>query len=163
MWKRGLAFFLDQILTAIPAIFGAMILAFILWPDMLDSTGEKETDDMIFTMVFALIIYFIICAVFESSKWRGTFGKRILKLEITNRVGDRIGFFKALWRNFLRVVAAYSYLLSIASIIVFIVEPNPLYLLGLLPLVIQIITFRKYKKLFHDQISFTVVGERIKR
>jgi len=165
LWKRGFAFFLDQILTAIPAIIGAMILAFVLWPDLMESTGAKAVEDTYFTIGFALIIYFVICAIFESSKWRGTFGKRILKLEITNKLGERIGFFKAFWRNILRWLIAYSYLLIFAAIIP--LGENFTYelyqILFAIPLVLQIITFIKYKKLFHDQISFTVVGEQIKR
>jgi len=78
----------------------------------------------------------------ESSKWRGTFGKRILKLQITDREGHPISFSRALVRNILRTLVGYSYLL-------------------LIPFIIQIFSFKKAKKLFHDQLSSTVIGERL--
>ncbi len=145
LWKRALAYFLDNLITAIPAVF----LAFVFWaivsvlinPDGADDVSDTEAT---FMVIFSLLFYFIICAIFESSKYKGTFGKQIMKLEITDKHGNRIGFFKAFWRNIFRVLTAYSYLLII-------------------PLIVQIFTFMKTKKLFHDQISTTVVGEKIKR
>jgi len=162
LWKRGVALFLDQILTAIPSFLIATILLVAVWPDM-----ESESLEYFeYSGVIILVVYFIVCAIFESSKWRGTFGKRILKLEITNRQGDRIGFFKALWRNIVRLVVAYSYMLIIFAIVPLgedFKTYEPYQILFAIPLVLQIITFIKYKKLFHDQISLTVVGERIAR
>lgn len=137
-WKRGLAFFLDQILTFIPIYIIYIIVEIVI----IGADDYIEPSDISIMIFF--IVYFSVCAAFESSKYRATFGKLIMKLEISNRNGDRIGFFKAFWRNILRWVIAYSYFLII-------------------PLIIQIFTYKKYKKLFHDQISFTVVGEQIKR
>ncbi|MCG2420398.1 RDD family protein [Aequorivita sp. F47161] len=145
LWKRALAYYLDNLITALPAMFLAMILWFMvsvsLYPDSPEEVSDTETT---FVLLFSIFFYFIICAIFESSKYRGTFGKMILKLEITDRNGNRITFFKAFWRNIFRMITAYSYMLII-------------------PLIIQIFTFRKTKKLFHDQFSSTVVGEKIKR
>ena len=64
----------------------------------------------------------LICAFMESSKWRGTPGKLIMKLQITDNAGNPISFGKALIR-----IIAYSY----------------------------------SKKFFHDQLSNTVIGERL--
>lgn len=144
LWKRALAYFLDNIITAIPAV----LLAFVLWAIVSvslypDNPGDVSDTEATFMIIFSLFFYFIICAFFESSKYRGTFGKQILKLEITDRSGHRVSFFKAFWRNIFRLLTAYSYILII-------------------PLIIQFFTFKKTRKLFHDQISFTVVGEKIK-
>src|SRR5690554_567717 len=142
-WKRALAFILDNLITAIPSI----LIAIILWTivsTIISDSQEISDNEVNFVIVFSFLFYFIICAIFESSKYRGTFGKQIMKLEITDRHGHRVSFFKAFWRNILRFIIGYSYL--------FIV-----------PLIIQIFRFRKTKKLFHDQISYTVVGQKMKR
>jgi uncharacterized RDD family membrane protein YckC len=143
LWKRAVAFILDNIITAIPSVTIAILLWAIVSVIITDS--EEVTDnEMVFVIIFSLLFYFIICAIFESSKYRGTFGKQIMKLEITDRNGNRVSFFKAFWRNIVRLITAYSYFL-------------------ILPLIIQIFTFIKTKKFFHDQISYTVVGEKTKR
>jgi tetratricopeptide (TPR) repeat protein len=65
-----------------------------------------------------------------------------MKLQITDREGERISFFRALWRNILRSLTFYAYCF-------------------LLPLIYQYFRFRKTKKLFHDELSNTVIGERL--
>lgn len=146
LWKRGVAFILDIIITAAPLLFIAMILwgtvSVILYPH---SDPEYVSDmETFFLMLFTYFFYFIICAIFESSKYRGTFGKQIMKLEITDRDGNRVTFFKAFFRNIFRMVTAISYI-------------------AIIPLIIQVFTFVKTKKFFHDQLSYTVVGEKMKR
>ena len=144
--KRAVAFILDQIITAIPAMMLAFLLFFI-FDEVINSPDlneELSEDKFNFYIIFSLLFYFIICAIFESSKLRGTFGKRIMKLEISDREGNRISFIKAFFRNILRLFTGYSYFF-------------------IFPFIIQIFTFRKYRKLFHDQISYTVVGERTLR
>jgi uncharacterized RDD family membrane protein YckC len=94
--------------------------------------------------VITLVLYYLIMPVMESSKWQGTIGKRILKLQITNREGERITFFRALWRNIIRSVVLYSYIISF----------------GLL-LIPQYFRFKKTRKLVHDELSSTVIGERL--
>jgi uncharacterized RDD family membrane protein YckC len=144
-WKRGAAFFLDNLLTLIPVTFIAFVIASVA----VVGGGEQQQDapevsdaKLLFIILFTLSSYFIVCAAMESSKWRGTFGKRIMKLQITDREGHPISFFRALWRNIIRLVIGYSYLL-------------------IFPLVIQYFTFKRTRQLFHDQLSNTVIGEKL--
>lgn len=137
--KRAVAFFLDQFLVLFSSFFLFYFIVALIDSESLDPSNESDP-----FMLPAFIFYFIVCAVMESSKLRGTFGKRIMKLQITDRGGEPISFFRALWRNITRVIVAYSYVLII-------------------PLIIQIVRFRKTKKLFHDQLSSTVIGERLSR
>jgi uncharacterized RDD family membrane protein YckC len=140
LWKRFAAFFLDNLLTMMPVMFVAFAIASVA----IVSPDEQVSDDKVyFIMLFTFGIYFIVCAKMESSKWRGTFGKKIMKLQITDVDGHPISFSRALWRNIVRWCVGYSYLL-------------------IFPLIIQYFTFKKTKKLFHDQLSKTVIGERIK-
>ena len=139
VWKRGAAFFLDNLLTMLPVMGIAFVIASVLFvgEDLVVSDTE-----LTFICVFTLGVYFIVCAAMESSKWRGTFGKRIMKLQITDREGHPVSFFRAFSRNIIRFVIGYSYLFII-------------------PLVIQYFTFKKTKQLFHDQLSSTVIGEKL--
>jgi uncharacterized RDD family membrane protein YckC len=136
-WKRGIAFLLDNLLTFVPAVIISFILGVVLF------TGDSNPDDVvILDILISISGYLIICAAMESSKWRGTFGKLIMKLQVTDNEGHQISFFRALGRNVLRLIIGYSYLL-------------------LIPLIIQIFTFKKSKKFFHDQLSNTVIGEKL--
>ncbi len=145
-WKRGVAFFLDNLLTLTPVTFIAFAIASVsvIGTAQGDEVPAVSDDQLSIIMFFTLASYFIVCAAMESSRWRGTFGKRIMKLQITDKDGHPISFFRALWRNVLRFVTGYSYLLVI-------------------PLIIQYFTFRKTRQLFHDQLSYTVIGEKLSR
>ncbi len=118
-----------------------MGLAFIIASGIFVGEDLVVTDaDLGIIFSFTFIIYVIVCAAMESSGWRGTFGKRIMKLQITDRDGHPISFFRAFWRNAARLIVGYSYLF-------------------ILPMIIQYFTFKKTKQLFHDQLSSTVIGE----
>jgi len=89
------------------------------------------------------LICAILTALMESSKRKGTFGKRIMKIEITDDFGNAISIWRSLWRNILKLLTFYSYCF---------------YGIGL---VIQFFTYKKTKKLFHDHFSKTIIGERL--
>jgi uncharacterized RDD family membrane protein YckC len=129
--RRTLAFILDYFTTFVIATIPAVII----FPVRNNETTELCT-------VFQLVFFVLLCAFMESSKWQGSFGKRIMKIQITNSEGYSISFPRALLRNLLRIVVGYSYCFII-------------------PLIIQIFRFRKTKKLFHDEISHTIIGERL--
>ena len=65
-----------------------------------------------------------------------------MKLQITTKEGERISYRRAFARNVLRTLTLYSYFLVI-------------------PLIYQYTRFGKTKKLFHDEFSSTVIGERL--
>ncbi|MEO6290730.1 MAG: RDD family protein [Ginsengibacter sp.] len=141
LWKRAAAFFLDNLLTMIPV----MLIAFVIAAVAVVGPEEDVSDEKLyFIFWFTLSVYFIVCAIMESSQWRGTFGKRIMKLQITDKDGAPVSFFRALWRNIVRWIIGYSYLL-------------------IFPLIIQYFTFKSSRQLFHDQLSKTLIGEKIKK
>ncbi len=94
--------------------------------------------------ILTIIIYVVVFPIMESSQWQGTIGKRILKLQITDREGERISYLRALWRNIMRTVVLYLYGLSVGVL-----------------LIVQYFRFKKTKKLFHDELSNTIIGERL--
>jgi len=145
LWKRLVAFLLDH-LVMIPVSFGIIFLYIIVEEIMklimnVQPKSEDITDgEIILYLLIGFVAYLIINAKMESSKWRGTLGKRILKLQITDKAGEPVSFFRAMIRNILRTVAGYFFII-------------------LLPF--QYFRFKKTKKLFHDELSRTVIGEKV--
>jgi len=129
--RRMIAFVLDYFTTLVIATIPAVII-FPMKNDEVTDAG----------LAFQFILFILLCAFMESTKWQGSFGKRIMKIQITTTEGYSISFPRALLRNLLRIVVGYSYIFII-------------------PLIIQIVRFQKTKKLFHDELSGTVIGQRL--
>ena len=170
LWKRTVAFVLDQFLTFAPLFLIGLLIGIMIF-DIDVESPELGFGEFAITF-FPFIFYAAVCGLVESSKFKGTFGKLIMKMEITDRAGNRIGFFRAFFRNILRFITGYLMILGAVGAIFFLlavaggadtIGSDFWMLLGLIPIIIQVITYRKYKKLFHDQISYTVVGERLKQ
>jgi uncharacterized RDD family membrane protein YckC len=149
LMKRAGAIFLDQILM----VYVPLILLLTVLPNIPDWVST----------LFTYVISFFVMPKMESSKWQGTIGKRILKLQITDRDGARVTFLRAFWRNIARTIVLYLYLLfPILLILVLLGDINFwISLIGLIPLIYQYVRFKKTKKLFHDEVSGTEIGERL--
>ena len=136
IWKRGAALLLDfTLLFFVPAMIYGLAASVV--------GTEASTDEAaINVMVIArLLAFYFLAPAMEASRWCATPGKRILKLQITDRAG-RISYPRAFLRNILRTLTFYSYLLVI-------------------PLVIQYFRFQTTKKLFHDELTTTVIDDRL--
>ncbi len=140
-WKRFWASVIDQIITVIPTFYVGFVIAAVSLP--VGNEDNMSNSEFFLLFLITISFYLIVCAIMESSKWRGTFGKMIMKLQITERDGSRISFIRAFWRNVAKLLVAYSFIL-------------------IFPIFIQRKSFKKTKKLFHDQLSNTVIGERLK-
>jgi uncharacterized RDD family membrane protein YckC len=138
--KRGAAYLIDSIITYIIALIVIFVTAFASWA-IFDDTFVEVNMGLLSVFGFG-VTFFIICPMMESSRWRGTFGKIIMRIQITDRDGNRITF----WRAFLRNVTRAMF---------------PIIYLTVLGFIWQIVRFRKTKKLFHDEWSGTVIGERL--
>jgi uncharacterized RDD family membrane protein YckC len=139
--KRGAALFIDYFLTF--AIAGIVIMVAVFASSMIFEVGD---DDEMLQVLFGFgVTYFIICPMMESSRWRGTFGKMIMRIQITDRDGNRITFWRAFMRNLLRTLVFFVYCYTVVG------------------LIWQIISFIKTKRLFHDKWSGTVIGEKLAR
>ncbi len=142
LWKRAAAVLLDMLFGCLAPFIAMVFVLIAIGAD--DSPSSDSTDTAISSIIIvaALAIYYIVSPLMEASSHKATFGKRMLRIEITDPHGRRISFWRAFVRNVLRTLVFYSYLLVV-------------------PLIVQIITFRKSKRLFHDQISKTVIGEKL--
>ncbi len=154
-WKRVAASVLDGLIIGLPLyiIFYALIFNSVqAQGGYADETFSNISEETAFTIIFyyllMVISQIIIYAIMESSSWRGTPGKRIMKLQITDNAGHPISFMKAVLRNVIKLlIGAFSNIGD--GVIVFIY------------LIAQIIAYAKTKKFFHDQLSNTVIGERL--
>jgi uncharacterized RDD family membrane protein YckC len=130
IWKRGAALALDYFILFVPTIW--LLVELGLTP----AEDSSPVD-----AVAGLGIFFLLAPLLEASRWRATPGKRILRLQVTDREGRRISFWRAFVRNILRTLTSFSY--------VFV-----------LPAIYQYFRFKKTKKLFHDEVSTTLIGNR---
>ena len=103
-YRRGLAFAVDCVIFIIPFIL------FLIFDSVLAANGYKggvRSVDFNFLNLglFWVGAYVLFVVPFqESSRHQATLGKRLLKLQVVNASGDRIGFLQALWRSVLTVL-----------------------------------------------------------
>lgn len=136
IWKRTGAIAIDWVV--------ALLLWFVwlLGYFAMHAEASSEFDNTDIAVLF--VIFYVLCPLMEASSWQGTVGKRMLGLQITDHDGRRIGLGRAFWRTVLRSFVLYGYLISF----------------GLLA-VVQYVRFKKTRKLFHDELSNTLIGERL--
>ncbi len=104
-WLRAVAFIIDGVVVAIPAvILGALfsaILPAILRPDSVETILEIST---LLLYVSYFLIFWLYFTKMESSKRQATYGKKWLGLKVTDMNGQRISFGRAnkrFWAKFL--------------------------------------------------------------
>ena len=157
-WKRVAASLLDVLIIGIPLyiLFYLMVMNTAMAQATDDyyyyDTGYRDPTEKLLMIIFYYIVIavlqILICSFMESSQWRGTPGKRIMKLQITDQAGNPISFGKAFLRNIIKwIFSAFSGIGNGASAILYIIA--------------QIIAYSQTKKFFHDQLSNTVIGERV--
>lgn len=155
-WKRVAASLLDTLIVGVPMflIFNALVLNSV-YGQGADEYGNDTygymSEDALFKVLFYYLLVtlaqIVIYAFMESSSWRGTPGKRIMKLQITDNAGNPISFGKAFLRNVIKLlIGAFSGIGDGVLLIIYAIA--------------QIISYAKTKKFFHDQLSNTVIGER---
>ena len=146
--KRAWAFLLDSIINYIILFIIAfitlcarmLVIHYFTGKEYVDIDINEETISLLSIIITNLVV--VVVAIMESSKKKGSFGKRIMKIEVSDNYGNALSLSKSFLRNLLKALTCYSYLLVI-------------------PLIIQIVTYRKTNKLFHDQFSNTLIGERL--
>jgi uncharacterized RDD family membrane protein YckC len=154
-WKRVAASLLDGLIIGVPMyiVFYMLVMNSVqAQGDYYDTSYNDAYENAVIKILFYYLLMMaaqiLIYAFMESSSWRGTPGKRIMKLQITDNAGNPISFGKALLRNIIKLlIGAFSGIGD--GIIIFIYA------------IAQIISYTRTKKFFHDQLSNTVIGERL--
>ena len=129
-WIRVLAFVIDMILWS---IICGILAALIIEPLKLVNLFTSQVIDLI-AYFGALLIYWVYFAIFESSKWQATPGKKLLGLKVTDLDSERIGFGRANARN----------LLKIPSFVIFYIG-------------VIMVAFTRYSQGLHDLVAKTLV------
>jgi uncharacterized RDD family membrane protein YckC len=81
--KRVLAWIIDVIILAIPTIIG-------------EAAGPGG----------GALIALLYCSFMESSKKQATFGKSIMGIKVITKNGEKLSFFRAMWRYISRIFSA---------------------------------------------------------
>ena len=154
-WKRVAASLLDSVIIGVPLY---LILSMMFFNTAIAQTGYdynsgyEYQQELFVNALLALLavaaLQILICSFMECSKWRGTPGKLIMKLQITDNAGNPISFGKAFVRNIIKwLISAFFNVGDGALLILYAIA--------------QVIAYSYSKKFFHDQLSNTVIGERL--
>jgi len=96
-WRRAVALAIDQLLLAAASwIVGLGLGVALAFSSTAETHGMEAFEDMF--MIVGLCLSWGWFALFESSPWQATPGKRIMGLMVTDLSGNRIGFGRATGR-----------------------------------------------------------------
>lgn len=107
-WKRVFAFILDFYL--IKMVLGVILLVI----NSNIKVEEFESPNVLISVasqmeLFQYCLFIIYCSVLESSKWKGTLGKRFLRLSVNDNNLERISYWRALIRNMIKPFSIISF------------------------------------------------------
>ncbi|HIJ84802.1 MAG TPA: hypothetical protein HPQ00_11465, partial [Magnetococcales bacterium] len=98
-WRRFAASTIDTLILSLALFIVILIVVFVmvsLLKTPVDSAGNYEG----IINIFSLFMYWLYYAIMESSPRQATFGKKLLKIKITDIHGNRISFGRASGRFF---------------------------------------------------------------
>jgi uncharacterized RDD family membrane protein YckC len=95
-WIRFAAYTIDVVVMLIPLNLLRFLMKAGVSPETYDAAGAE---------LMVSIVWWIYCAVLESSPWQGTVGKKVLGLVVTDLNGKRIGFGRATGRFFAELLS----------------------------------------------------------
>ena len=110
-WIRLLAHLIDHVILGVVA---APLFFILVFPAMLRVINEAERNqepspELIVAIMSSVFIYVVLAFVGQwltSSSWQGTLGKRVLRLKVTDEIGNRIGFGRATGRFFAKILSS---------------------------------------------------------
>ncbi|GER68126.1 hypothetical protein BpJC4_25970 [Weizmannia acidilactici] len=117
-WLRFAAYLIDLLIVSIPSavvFFGIIIVSVAV----IGGSGSEDftpQQDFAFALCFAVaavvsaFVFSLYFAIFHSSKWQATLGKRALGLKIIGSDGGRISFWRALGRALAMSLSAVFYI-----------------------------------------------------
>lgn len=117
-WIRVAAYLIDHLClgVALAPIALVMVLPAIMKIAREGQQNQEPSPEMIVAMVGSMGFYFLIAivgqwlyeALLTSSAWQGTIGKRILRLKVTDDLGNRITFARATGRFFAKILSGMA-------------------------------------------------------
>ena len=108
-WRRLLAYLLDSILISVLiSIFASAYLIQIL-TEIEKNTGTTEGNILRLKFNLALLVISIMYnTIFEATPMRGSIGKKLCKIVVVDADGRRLSVFKALVRNFSKLLSSFA-------------------------------------------------------
>ena len=99
-WRRFIAFWLDIF------IFGSIEL-FVAYARGIPLNAQQPADPVQAAkgLLISTFIYWLYWAIFESSPWQATIGKRAMDIYVTDMNGHRLNFAKATGRYFGKAIS----------------------------------------------------------
>ena len=88
IWERGLAYVLDLVLL-VPSFFVILLVG-----------GDAHFGRSI---IFMVGLYWLYNSGLESTFWKGTVGKRIMKIQVVQGEGEQLSFKRSLIRNLVKL------------------------------------------------------------
>jgi uncharacterized RDD family membrane protein YckC len=145
-WIRFAAFLVDVIIcSAIYLIPYFILMALELYFNW--SSDDPSEALVIFSIILAVIVFWLYESLFLSSRYMATPGKMLFKLKVTDMTGNRVSFQNASSRSFVKfcisIICAY-FLDALPVLIIFMISP-------------AFILFNPKKMALYDTIANTIV------
>lgn len=99
-WRRFVAYWLDIFVFISIDVFIAYARGIPL-----NARQQIEPVEMAKAFLLSTFIYWLYWAIFESSPWQATIGKRAMDIYVTDLNGHRLGFAKASGRFFGKIIS----------------------------------------------------------
>jgi uncharacterized RDD family membrane protein YckC len=125
-WIRFLAHLIDHvILGAVAApLFFIMVLPAIIRIARQAEQDQEPSPEMIVAIVSSAFVYIALAfvgqwlyeALLTSSSWQATIGKRVLRLNVVDEAGKRIGFGRAAGRFFAKILSSMFFCIGFIMI-----------------------------------------------
>lgn len=106
-WLRLFAMVIDGILITAVTFIPFFMIGYFIGYAMLDGASNYEIDATAGAVgnLMGLVVGWLYYGVMESSKFQGTFGKRMLGLRVVDLYGERISFVRASGRHFGKILS----------------------------------------------------------
>ena len=112
-WRRLCAFLIDVI--PITLIIAAVFYFFFGFDATFSKYRNRQPNDLDVQIEYisqrnlirkiSLVTYLCYCALLESTALKGSLGKKLVGIEVTDPHGERLSFRKALLRNFSKIAS----------------------------------------------------------
>jgi len=110
-WRRVWAGSIDVVLETAVALVLSLLVDFVLLVIGGSMGFAPEAMEYITGMTFIILLTigaWLYCALSESSRYRATFGKRIMGLQVVNASGGKLTFGQASVRHFMKFLSLFT-------------------------------------------------------
>jgi uncharacterized RDD family membrane protein YckC len=125
-WIRLLAHLIDHVIlgaVAAPLFFITVLPSIIRIARQADQ-DQEPSPEMIVAIVSSAFVFIALAfvgqwlyeALFTSSSWQATIGKRVLRLKVVDEAGNRIGFGRATGRFFAKILSSMFFCIGFIMI-----------------------------------------------